>query len=257
MVRTVKSLFFEAEISKLIIYDDGSSCPINLDFDCPFDIQIIRAECNNGIGYSLNYLLKEATSQNFEFAALIDAGDLVVPGRTSLQAHAFSLNQSAVVIGGGMEIVNMDNITIGRFDPPVGKSAIARAFRRGYPFAHPTAMFKLSKLMSLNIFYNTRMKAAVDFNFLYRIHISNENYIFNIPDLLVKYVREANSIGIKRASAQAREALITRARYANISNFNSVAGLFDMRLIIRSVSPRLFFALSRTFRAVRKSQHNL
>jgi glycosyltransferase involved in cell wall biosynthesis len=231
--RTLESIRRDAEsVSRIYVCDDGSSTPVEINKGELADLVfLIRKEKNAGISAALNTLLMRAHADGYQYAALIDAGDIHRQGRIASQIDFFAFCVDAVVVGGDMMIVDLDGQVQGRFSPPISVKEIEKAFRRGYPFAHPTAMFDLEKLANLNIQYDETIVASVDYDFLYRIHLLNSRNVRNSKDLLVDYVRESESIGISRAGRQAR--------------VDSILGLMDIRLIIRATSPSLFFLLSK------------
>jgi len=233
--RTLESIRRDAEsVSRIYVCDDGSSTPVEINKGELADLVfLIRKEKNAGISAALNTLLMRAHADGYQYAALIDAGDIHRQGRIASQIDFFAFCVDAVVVGGD------------RFSPPISVKEIEKAFRRGYPFAHPTAMFDLEKLANLNIQYDETIVASVDYDFLYRIHLLNSRNVRNSKDLLVDYVRESESIGISRAGRQAREAIKIRFRYRDLGSVDSILGLMDIRLIIRATSPSLFFLLSK------------
>ncbi|MBQ0943126.1 glycosyltransferase [Ideonella sp. 4Y16] len=239
--------------NKILIVDDGSKEPIDLAGTEFSEIcHVFRHDVNKGISVGLNRLISEASALKFDFAALVDAGDLPTPDRLDRQLEFLRINPQVAVLGGSMRIIGLDGKVQTEFAAPITARDIHIAFRRGYPFAHPTATFRLALFTSFNISYNPNIRASVDYDMLYRLHLANPESVRNIPDILVEYVREAESIGIRRATLQAREAYRIRLRHASLSSLHSLVGLMDIRLLTRAFSAKLFFAASDFYRSLKR-----
>lgn len=252
--RTIESIESDEQFrSKVLVCDDGSIEPLNVRaLDTTMQVEIIRKDKNQGISAALNTLLDAAETRGYQYAALIDAGDLHRRGRIEKQMAAFASMPNAVVIGGDMRIVGLGGEDEGQFRPPISIPELRRSFRRGYPFAHPTAMFKVAVLKKLGLKYDESIVASVDYDFLYRLHRIDDAFVRNIPDVLVDYIREPGSIGIARSARQAKEAYKIRIRNSRLSDPDSLIGLLDIRLILRSISPRLFYSLSKAYKRIKR-----
>lgn len=242
LLNTVNSI---TEIIDILICDDGSKEVVKLK-EFKKNITIIRNEKNKGIGYSLNRLINIAIKKKYKYVMIIDAGDLYVEGRLRKQIDYAKLFPDVVLFGGSMIIQDESGNKLGDFNAPIDKKNLDYQVKRGYPFAHPTALYNLNNYIKLNIKYNEKIKASLDYDLIYRLYNLNSNYIKNLNEVLCIYIREKNSIGVKSTSLQAKEAMKIRWKYADYS-WDGIAGRFDIRLIIRFLYPKLFFFLSKHY----------
>lgn len=246
--RTLESIYRDINcVCEIIIYDDGSEDPLNIDaIDKKIPTFILHNSKNLGIGSALNALIRTAREKKYDYVALIDAGDLHLKGRIQIQVEMLESDDQLWIVGGDAEIVDVNLNQMGRFNPPITPKLLAKKFRRGYPFAHPTAMFALSRIPVDACQYNEKIKASVDYDMLYKTHLLNPKSIANCRECVIKYVREANSIGNKSNRRQAIEALKIRLILLNIRDIDSIIGLFDPDLWLRILSTRIYAKAKKT-----------
>jgi len=232
----------------IMVYDDGSVPAITVQ--CGSGVHLFRNEKNKGTSSALNFLIMEAKIRGYEFCALIDAGDHVLPDRLTVQLDYMRTNSDCIVLGGGAVIKNIDDDKCIVFQPPSNPLLLERAFKRGYPFVHPTAFYRLSKINTDRL-YNTKYRAAVDYEFLYGIFSENLKAIHNLDKILIEYIREPNSIGVKRSRRQAQLTLCVRWKNIKKLDYDTIFGLIQPSIVIRALSPKLFFWLSSYYQKIK------
>jgi glycosyltransferase involved in cell wall biosynthesis len=161
-------------------------------------IVLVDNENNIGLTQSLNKGLKIAKG---ELIARMDADDLSFPQRLERQVKVLEANKNAGAVGSWYYIINEKGEVIGNFQPPTNNIQIKKAFLDSAPIIHSSLMVK-SKVLENVGFYNEEFKYAQDRDLLLRIAKSYELMV--IPEYLVKYRNNKNSISLQKEIEQKR-----------------------------------------------------
>lgn len=225
----------------IIIYDDGSAVPIKKTSRTPYSIKIFREGSNKGVGYGLNFLLEYAKNNHYEYAFRIDADDVVINNRFSLQINYMNNNLECAVLGGGMSAMDSNYNIIRDYIPPIDSVEIKKGFQMGYPIFHPTVVLRLSFFRKNNLNYSKKYVASQDYELFYKIFAADNKSVSNLGDVVIGYVRNENSVGIKRARLQAFLTLKVRLINNSLFDLHFWRGVFSPLLWLRIISPKLFY----------------
>ncbi|WP_367155785.1 glycosyltransferase [Methylomonas sp. HYX-M1] len=224
----------------IFVYDDGSPQPLKTNVQCGVHmVELIRSEANFGVAHGLNTILDISLERRFDYALRIDAGDIYKLGRLKVQLDYLTSNTCCAVLGGGADIIDQNGAKIGEFSPPITKKELLKAFRCGYPLSHPTVAFRLDAFRKNNWKYPVEIKSAQDIYLFYDIFSINNDYVSNVQDSLIEYVRSDNSIGVRKARAQAFNHLKARVKHVEFNSIQSIIGVLDPGLWCRVISPKL------------------
>lgn len=158
-------------------------------------LRVLRQSENHGLGFSLNYGVKECKN---DLIARMDSDDVAVKDRCEKQLAIFKTHPEVTIVGGfvGEFEESIKEIKSIRKVPKTNDKIIEFAKGRN-PFNHPTVMFKKGDVLKVGSYQNIRF--CQDY-FLWVELLSNGYKGYNIQDILV-YMRE-DSNTFKRRSGK-------------------------------------------------------
>ncbi|WP_462160875.1 glycosyltransferase family A protein [Pseudoalteromonas maricaloris] len=110
LMASLLSIKEDIEIDILVV-DDGSQ----IAFESSQVVELLPANCNlkslrlssnKGITAALNFGLRWAYEQEYEFIARLDAGDLCAPNRLEKQCDFLKVNKNVGIVGSWVQFVN-------------------------------------------------------------------------------------------------------------------------------------------------------
>lgn len=174
---------------EFIIIDDGSTDK-SLEIIRSFSdkrIRIITRE-NRGLIFSLNEAISLAQGK---YLVRMDADDICLPNRFSIQLKAFDDSKIALV-GSWATKINNSGEEIGLMSyPPLEYKKIKRFFIKHNPFIHSSVIIKKEVFDKVGV-YNSKFKHAEDYELWSRILSKFE--AINISQPLIKYRISGDSI---------------------------------------------------------------
>jgi len=206
LARTLESVDRQPDAFEIIVVDDGSSPPVELDagrFTHP--LTVLRLDRNRGIAAALNTGVRAALARGFEYLARQDAGDLDLPGRIARQVRFLDEHPEVGVVGAWVRFVGDGGATVFDFTPPAEDHLIRKRMRYSNPLMHPACMLRASALHRYGA-YSEAYFGAEDYELFFRL--SRVLRLANLPEILVLKSHAADSISI----AHRRRSLASRAR---------------------------------------------
>lgn len=161
-------------------------------------IQLIVKPKNTGLTNSLNYGLQIAKGK---YIARMDGDDISLPTRFEKQVAFLEANEDVVLCGSAFEILH-NNFYIA---VPENNDEIKVGMLQECKIGHPTVMMRASFLRENQLFYNTNMEPAEDYDLWVRmIHLGK---FYNLQESLLKYRVHQNQVSSQRNQLQNDTAL--------------------------------------------------
>ena len=241
MQDTVASLRDQGVPFDIFIIDDGNEPALTLP-DYPErrasisgEVFIIRQSPNQGIIAALNRGIEEIRNLGYTYVARIDAGDLALPNRLSLQVDAFKADPKLALCGTFCTRVDGDGVELGISTYPLTPQELKKSVRYRASFSHPTVMMRLDIFNEIEA-YRPGYHHAEDCELFFRI--AQRYQTCNLPVSLLIYEQVEESISAIHARAQA---LTTLKVY--LHHFNPL--IWQSWLGIASKVPNLFLSRER------------
>jgi glycosyltransferase involved in cell wall biosynthesis len=161
-------------------------------------IQLIQKPKNTGITESLNYGIRISKG---EYIARMDGDDISLPTRFEKQVAFMEANVDVVVCGTAFEFLH-NNFYIA---VPENNDEIKVGLLQECKIGHPTVMMRTLFLRKNQLFYNTNMEPAEDYDLWVRmIHLGK---FHNLQESLLKYRVHDEQVSSKRNQIQIETAL--------------------------------------------------
>lgn len=197
LLRTLASIREPDESFTVVIVDDGSADPVEVDPGLyKFKVVVRRLEENGGIVAALIHGWDYIASRGFSVLARLDAADLCRPGRLDRQYRMLSERSGLALVGSDAVFRDMETgRAIFSTRLPVDSEGVRRwmAFRNC--FIHPTVMIRLDRVPP-TLRYRRRYPHIEDYVLF--AEIAEKHECANIAEPLVDcFVRES---GISRSN---------------------------------------------------------
>lgn len=170
---------------EIVIVDDGSNdrTPEILAEYHQKDqrIKVYTNTKNEGIAFSRNRALSESSSK---YIAVMDADDIALPNRLQLQTDFLDDKQDFALVGGGAEIIDVENNVIGKIVASQGTGFLKWLLLFRNPFVHSSIMFRRATISSFGG-YNPQYQVAQDYDLYARLSL--RYHVENIPSSVVRY----------------------------------------------------------------------
>ena len=174
---------------EFLIIDDGSTDDSVLIISTYKDprIRLIENEINKGVAFIRNIGLNEAKGK---YLAWLDCDDLIDPYKFQKQVLFLEENPTIGICGTWLERFNdgARKLSTTFINPELIKAALF--FKPAV--LNATTMFRMSMIKKENLFFDTRLKVAEDYDFFLRS--SYYFKIYNLPEKLYYYRASESSI---------------------------------------------------------------
>jgi len=157
---------------------DGSSDMIHLYSRQDARIHPISLECNQGIVKALNIGLGVCSG---DFIARMDADDVALANRLTLQLEAITNTPTVGVLGGALTYINESGKDLGL----IRRCNLHASRLAGNPLLHPTVMMRRSLLVQHQLHYQEEYLYAEDY-FLW-LEIQQYAAIDALDDVVLQY----------------------------------------------------------------------
>jgi GT2 family glycosyltransferase len=228
--RTLATLPDEPVELDIFVVDDGSDPPIYLPLiDKPnVRVKLIRLKENRGAAAARNVGLKEILTRGYKYVAVLDAGDIALPGRFSKTIDFLESHPDHAFVGGQI-----------RFFSPLGEvaealpttfEAIRRAMHARVCFSHSAVTFRAEVLRQVGG-YDERFVVAHDYELFWRILRSGYKAA-NLPEVIVQYYLDPKGLTVRKRRKQILNKL--RVMWINFDPFlpESYLGIVKHSLLL-------------------------
>ena len=180
----LESIFSQDFDFEIILVDNGST-DNSLEIAARFaaeDSRLKVVHCaQRGVANALNVGLSYCSS---EFVARIDSDDRMLPGRLSSQFAAFGVNSGIVLVSSQVQYINSDGDSTGVSSYPEGFLEQSYSFGFMNPIAHPSVMYRLSKVKEVGG-YNSKFEGAEDLDLWIRLATTGK--VLALSHVLTQY----------------------------------------------------------------------
>ncbi len=159
-------------------------------------IKFIKNERNIGLSASLNKGIRIASGK---YIARMDADDISLLDRLKKQVNFMDSNPDVVVLGGSFQAIDERGNYLYVHHSLSGVK-LARYYLYPSPLAHPTVMMRRDVIVNNNLFYDEQYSSAQDYDLWLRI--IKKFKIDNLPDVLLRYRVQKNSISVAKRQEQ-------------------------------------------------------
>lgn len=184
-------------------------------------IRIVTNKTNIGLTRSLNRGLAEARG---DFIARVDADDICLPHRLSVQYAHMMAHPGDVGVVANFEMIDADGVVLSRGSEPLDDWQVRWLLGWNPPAPHPTFFFKRCPDGTTPIFYDESFKTAQDFDLWGQLAAIGPTR--RLSDCLIQYRRHEGAITHAKRHEQAQNcAAIGRAHLQTRLPDESVDGL--------------------------------
>ncbi|MEO1153538.1 MAG: glycosyltransferase [Pseudomonadota bacterium] len=164
-------------------------------------LRVISRE-NRGLIATLNEAMDRARGV---YLARMDADDIALPGRFAAQVAFLDAHPEVVVLGTAVLLVDAEGLPLRPFGELTDHGAIDAAHLegRGATIVHPSAMIRAEALRAVGG-YDDRYPHAEDLDLFLRL--GEQGQMANLPEVLLHYRQQPNSIGHKHRDTQRESA---------------------------------------------------
>ena len=237
LLRTIASLA-EQQVDVLVV-DDGSMVAPSLSeleflFTGEGTIFLLVIRKNGGITKALNIGINWANQRSYEYIGRLDAGDLVVGNRFSVQQKYLEDFSNVGIVGSWVDFVDEGYKLLFKLKHPIDNRELKKAIFRYNPFVHPATLIRLESINKVGG-YPDKYPALEDWGIF--MAISQFYDLHNIPEVFLKYVVSGDSISSKKRFSQSKSKV--RLLLDNYKlNFNQTFGIIRNMLVL--LFPREF-----------------
>jgi glycosyltransferase involved in cell wall biosynthesis len=167
----------------LIVVDDGSAVPVEIDFArFGLDGMVFRFKGKVGISAALNAALILALGLGFQVIARMDGDDLNHAARFSKQLAYLDRHPECLAVFGGADLIDESGALTGSRTPPSDTGRLLRAMAMNNVLIHPTAALRADYISRIGL-YSDAFPRAEDYDYFMRglaegvVHVMNTRLI--------------------------------------------------------------------------------
>lgn len=204
LVKSIRSIREKFPVDVLVV-DDGSKIPPNAaeleKVHTQGKLFLERLESNQGIEHALNKGLEIIEKWGYEFIGRLDCGDLNYENKYAKQLAYLEKHQEVCLLGTWAKIVDEEGNFLFILKHPISYEEIKKRMFLNSMFVHPSVIFRTKVLKTVG-YYPTNYKSAEDFAYFFNMV---ENFqCANLPEVLLEYVMDQNSISAKKRKGQVK-----------------------------------------------------
>lgn len=186
----------------ILVVDDGSSVPFITDHKVFLkgkeNIEVLRLEINSGIESALAIGIMHLIDK-YEYIARLDIGDTNTEERIDIQTAFLDNNSGHVMVGGWARFISTEGEELFISKVPVEENEIKKRMFINNMFIHPSVMIRTASL-SIDTNYRKKYISCEDYDLFFRLMKIGK--VANIPQVLINYEVNFNSISSKKRSLQ-------------------------------------------------------
>jgi hypothetical protein len=195
---------------EIICVDDGAApCALGVMTEWAAGNPMIRVIANNGSGIAdaLNLGIARARGR---FVARMDADDIALPGRLSIQVAYLEAHPEVGVLGTQALLIDENRKVTRTLRVPVGSSRVHEALQISCALIHPTVMMKRSLILEVGG-YRSGFDGAEDYELWLRL--AGHAKLDNLSEPLLLYRTHEDQVTLRRQFHQARMAALALAAH--------------------------------------------
>ena len=192
---------------ELIIVDNGStddSARIITSYERDDERVKVFSQPNRGMAHALNMACGIARGS---YIARMDADDISLPERLTLQANFLREHQDVALLGGAVEVIDAKGERLYDVQYPLLDEDIRLALPYRTCFAHPAVVMRRDAYLAVGG-YRSVFRLAQDYDLWLRL---SEHYrVANLPEIILRYRIHPKSMGLRNIEKQALGALAAK-----------------------------------------------
>jgi glycosyltransferase involved in cell wall biosynthesis len=222
---TLESLSRSSEPCDVVVVDDGSKPPVDVS---RYRVHLIRLGKNIGPIPAANTGLRYILTQDYEFVARSDAGDLSAENRLARQIAYMDNHPECMLVGSDTDVFRGDDYQF-TLRPPRDTRRLQSGLREHSWLLHSTLLFRTAVLRELGV-YSEKYLAAEDHEICLRIATSHAVGV--VPETLVTTIFTAQGITFQKRRVQLISRIRIQLLYFRWTALRSWTGLFKSLLSI-------------------------
>jgi hypothetical protein len=158
----------------------------------------------------------------------MDADDVCLPGRFSIQVECFAQSDSLAVLGGAIVLIDGEGRSLRTISYPASSEALAAMIEVGSPLAHPAVMFRKDVIERVGG-YRPAFSHAEDYDLWLRVHDAGHE-IRNLDIPVINYRQHESKVSIVHRRQQTLATIVAR-----LVHRARVAGMVDPTLELSGI----------------------
>jgi glycosyltransferase involved in cell wall biosynthesis len=186
-------------VDEVVLVDDGIDelSRATIDQQCDLPIRVVPSK-GQGLAAALNTGLRSSVC---DVIVRLDADDVALPNRVSLQLKHLEVNPDVVMVGGQIQRITETGQRLGISNLPLNHDDILRSLRRRqHAICHSSVAFRRAAALSVDGYWDEGV--AEDWDFYLRM--ATKGRVENLPDTLIEYRYHGNSINANQLLAVRR-----------------------------------------------------
>lgn len=241
LLQSLKSLQYHPEKFLVVVVDDGSAVPLNMEFlksSVPHitHLHLIRLPQNSGITTALNtglqWILENTTTP---YIARLDCRDTCDPQRFYKQVTFLNTHASVGLLGAWCIFANESKSVYYTYATPLRHHAIIKAMHLRNVFIHPAVMLRTAVVKQVGL-YPHDFPYAEDYAFFWKLLHASEGAV--LPELLTCCALREEGLSMANRRAQ----LISRKNVLQKFGTNpvlKVLGMLKLYILLMVPNPLL------------------
>jgi len=201
---SIKSIVETIPVDILIVDDGSSEKPNQQEIEAFYkngNVFIELLDTNVGIENALNAGLSFIESKGYKYIGRLDCGDLNLPNKYRKQLEYLEQNPETFLLGTWADMVDMEGNLLYTLEHPTADTEIKNRMYLNSMFVHPSVIFR-TEVIDLIGKYPTKYKAAEDYAYFFEI--SKKLKVENLPEALLLYKMDPNSISSTKRKLQVK-----------------------------------------------------
>jgi len=150
-----------------------------------------------------------------DYIAILDADDIVLDERFSIQQELLNNNPDVVLVSSNAELINEQGKVIGKTNFPTSHDELVSTLIKLNPFPHSSVMYRRDNALKIQG-YNLRCEKSIDYNFYLELLLAGGKFI-NVDKPLIRLRSYSSSWGKNdRFGLQIRYGIIGLINYFEI-----------------------------------------
>ncbi len=157
---------------------------------------------NKGIGHALNHGLRKIQEMDYKWVGRLDSGDLNKKDKYKKQFDYLKKHPNIKLLGTWANMVDEKGNLLFVLKHPVSHDEIEKKMYINNRFIHPTVIFSTEIFDKVGFYPEKYAKAAQDYAYFFQVMKHFE--VGNLPDALLNYSMDENSISTKKRKLQVK-----------------------------------------------------